>query len=113
MSVQEASQRPKPDDTLDISDAQCRALSEYVAHLPRPARVVPADRIAAEMAARGEERFANIGCAACQVPQVAEIDVIYSDLLLHDMGRGPSSLLRIVLAAPVEDVGNGFGQLAR
>lgn len=87
VTTQEESQRPKPDDALDISDGQCRALSEYVAHLPPPARVLPTDRADAEMAARGEERFTQIGCAACHVPQAAEISGIYSDLLLHDMGQ--------------------------
>ncbi|HEX5442275.1 MAG TPA: di-heme oxidoredictase family protein [Pirellulales bacterium] len=85
---QEANQRPKPDDALDIDDEQCRALSEYVAHLPSPARVLPSDPAAAETAARGEERFTQIGCAACHVRQVAEVSGIYSDLLLHDMGKG-------------------------
>jgi CxxC motif-containing protein (DUF1111 family) len=87
-SAQVANQPPKPDDTLDINDEQCRALTAYVAHLPAPARVVPTDEAAAEMAARGEERFAQIGCATCHLPQVAEVSGVYSDLLLHDMGKG-------------------------
>lgn len=81
-------QQPKPDDTLDISDEQCRELSHYVASLPPPVRVVPSDLAAAEMAARGEARFTEIGCAACHVRQVAEVVGIYSDLLLHDLGKG-------------------------
>lgn len=81
-------QQPKPDDTLDISDEQCRELSRYVASLPAPVRVVPSDATAGEMAARGEARFTEIGCAACHVRQVAEVAGIYSDLLLHDMGKG-------------------------
>lgn len=87
-SGREASPPAKPDDTLDINDEQCRALSEYVAYLPPPARMAPTDQAAVARAARGEERFTQIGCAACHLPRVDEISGIYSDLLLHDMGRG-------------------------
>jgi CxxC motif-containing protein (DUF1111 family) len=73
---------------LDITDEQCQSLTGFVAHLPPPQRMTPTDPAAAEMAARGEERFEKIGCADCHVPQVAEIAGIYSDLLLHDLGEG-------------------------
>lgn len=72
----------------DISDEECRSLTQFVAHLPQPRQLMPIGDLAAEIAARGERQFAKIGCADCHVPQVAEIAGIYSDLLLHDMGEG-------------------------
>jgi CxxC motif-containing protein (DUF1111 family) len=72
---------------LDISDEQCKSLTQFVAHLPPPQKLTPADDLAAQAVARGEKRFEQIGCANCHVQQVAHINGIYSDLLLHDMGE--------------------------
>lgn len=73
---------------LDISDEQCKSLTQYVAQLPPPEQSMPTDAAEAESVARGEKQFAKIGCADCHVRQVAEVVGIYSDLLLHDLGEG-------------------------
>jgi CxxC motif-containing protein (DUF1111 family) len=73
---------------LDISDEQCKSLTQFVAHLPPPRQLMPADEVEAQTVARGEKQFEKIGCADCHVRQVADISGIYSDLLLHDMGEG-------------------------
>lgn len=73
---------------LDISDEQCKSLTQFVAHLPPPRILKPTDTAQAAAVARGEERFEKIGCADCHFKQVADIAGIYSDLLLHDMGEG-------------------------
>jgi CxxC motif-containing protein (DUF1111 family) len=73
---------------LDISDDQCKSLTQFVAHLPPPRQVMPADEAEAETVARGATQFEKIGCADCHVKQMADITGIYSDLLLHDMGEG-------------------------
>jgi CxxC motif-containing protein (DUF1111 family) len=73
---------------LDLTDAQCEALTAFVAALPYPRIVVPEDAEEREAARRGRSLFASIGCAACHVEQVGTVTGIYSDLLLHDMGPG-------------------------
>jgi CxxC motif-containing protein (DUF1111 family) len=73
---------------LDISDEQCKSLTQFVAHLPPPRRLMPTDDVEAQRVTRGERQFQKIGCADCHVQQVANITGIYSDLLLHDMGAG-------------------------
>ena len=72
---------------IDLTSEQCDALTVFVASLPRP-RVRTAD--SPEQAGaieHGRQLFASLGCAACHRPKLGDVDGIYSDLLLHDMGR--------------------------
>ncbi|WP_197456016.1 di-heme oxidoredictase family protein [Stieleria neptunia] len=72
--------------TVDISDAQIKAMAAFVAALPAPTRAVPEESDRRMLAARGEQVFASIGCAVCHRPSLGPAQGIYSDLLLHDMG---------------------------
>jgi CxxC motif-containing protein (DUF1111 family) len=72
--------------TYDISDAQIRAMATFVAALPVPIRAIPDDSEQRQLAARGEQVFASVGCAVCHLPNLGPAKGIYSDLLLHDMG---------------------------
>jgi CxxC motif-containing protein (DUF1111 family) len=72
---------------IDLTREQCDTLTRFVASLPRPS-VRPAE--SPEQAGaieRGRQLFASVGCAACHRPKLGDVDGIYSDLLLHDMGR--------------------------
>lgn len=71
---------------LDLTEEQCEALVAFVASLPPPQRIMPADREQAFLASSGEQLFETIGCAACHVRKLGDVDGIYSDLLLHDLG---------------------------
>jgi len=72
---------------IDLTSEQCDTLTRFVASLPRPG-VRPADSPEQAVAIeRGRKLFGSIGCAACHRPKLGEVDGIYSDLLLHDMGR--------------------------
>lgn len=75
---------------IDLTREQCDTLTGFVASLPRPG-VRPAD--SAEQAGaieRGRQLFASVGCAACHRPKLGDVDGIYSDLLLHNMGHQTS-----------------------
>ena len=85
---------PRADDRgarkLDLTQHECELLLEYVRRIePAVARkpVPPEAAISVEIA-RGQELFAACGCVCCHVSKLGEIDGIYSDLLLHSMGRG-------------------------
>ena len=69
---------------LDMSDDDCRALVSYVRYLP-----APVER-SAEFTEAGRIVFDRIGCAECHRPRLGNVEGIYSDLLLHDMGQGLS-----------------------
>ena len=80
---------PAPDPEVDDSDIAL--LSEYVRFLAPTRPGAPSDPA-------GEEIFRDIGCAKCHTPtmttapnDIAALDRkrfrVYSDLLLHDMGR--------------------------
>jgi CxxC motif-containing protein (DUF1111 family) len=71
---------------IDLTREQCDTLTRFVASLPRP-NVHPAD--SPEQAGaieRGRQLFASVGCATCHRQKLGDVDGIYSDLLLHDMG---------------------------
>ena len=48
--------------------------------------IKPADQKRSAQFKAGEAAFKSIGCAVCHMPKLGEVDGIYSDLLLHDMG---------------------------
>jgi CxxC motif-containing protein (DUF1111 family) len=77
-----------PAPGLDLTDAECDALTAFVASLPPPSRRPALDRASAQFAARGEQLFETIGCAACHTPKLGMVEGLYSDLLLHDLGPG-------------------------
>lgn len=91
--------------TFDISDAQIKSMAAFVAALPAPTRKLPEDSERRRLALRGEQIFANIGCAVCHVPSVGPAVGLYSDMLLHDMGPNSYDLNPadpyIVRATPV------------
>lgn len=75
-----------PAPGLDLSDAECDALTRYVAALPVPGRRAPMNRAQAEAVDAGERVFLETGCATCHAPRLGHVAGLYSDLLLHDLG---------------------------
>ncbi len=77
----------------DLTAEECDAMVAYVRALPAPIQLAgPAPR---EIEA-GREAFQAIGCADCHRPRLGEIEGIYSDLLMHDMGP---DLVSVALSA--------------
>ena len=72
---------------LDLTRSQCEALVQFVAQLPRPRQELPTDEGDLQIVRHGETLFTKIGCAACHVPKLGDVDGLYSDLLLHDLGE--------------------------
>ncbi len=66
---------------LDLALDDVEALTSFVASLPAPVR---AEHSLASRA--GERIFEDIGCAECHAPKLGDVEGIYSDLLLHDLG---------------------------
>jgi CxxC motif-containing protein (DUF1111 family) len=87
---------------LDLTAAQCVSLTNYVAALPAPQIVLPEAPEQRELALRGREVFASVGCAACHVERIGPLDGVYSDLLLHDLG--PALADPVMAAAALEFV---------
>ncbi len=75
---------------LDLDDAECASLVAYVRNLPPPLKREPANKREASAIRAGEEAFHAVGCAACHVPKLGDVQNLYSDLLLHDMGEALS-----------------------
>ncbi len=71
---------------FDLTEKECDALVAYLASLPAPSRPKPANEKYAAYLDAGEKLFAETGCAACHTRKLGDVDGIYSDLLLHDMG---------------------------
>lgn len=85
-SIARLDYQPKRGGT-DLTLKQCQQMEAFIAALPAPERVQPADEKEAERAHKGEALFQSMGCATCHVPNVGTVYGIYSDLLLHRMGR--------------------------
>ena len=78
----------------DLTDAQFRSLVAFVDTLPRPSRPRRPTTIARRRSERGKALFREIGCAVCHTPDVAGVEGVYSDFLLHrldDRSRGGSA----------------------
>jgi len=71
---------------LDLTDRQCDQLTAFCASLEKPVEKVPAGGTTKQVEA-GKKLFSTIGCAECHTPKLGEVDGIYSDLLLHNMGQ--------------------------
>jgi CxxC motif-containing protein (DUF1111 family) len=81
-------QAPKYRTTgLDLTAEECNALVSYVKSLPKPAENHPSGVEGTKVHNAGQATFASLGCANCHAPQVGNVQGIYSDLLLHDMGQ--------------------------
>jgi CxxC motif-containing protein (DUF1111 family) len=72
---------------FDLDQKQCDVLTAFVAGLPSPQERKPANKDEANYLEKGRELFTSMGCAACHTPRLGEVQGIYSDLLLHDMGE--------------------------
>lgn len=72
---------------LDMNQAECDAMVAFVRQLPAPIEVSPAGSSQKDSVSRGRLVFEKIGCAACHLPRLGDVDGIYSDLLLHEMGN--------------------------
>ena len=71
---------------LDMTQEQCDELVAFVASLPAPSQRMPSDAKEAARVRFGERLFQATGCAACHRQTLGNVNGIYSDLLLHDMG---------------------------
>jgi CxxC motif-containing protein (DUF1111 family) len=71
---------------LDLTEKECDALVTFIAGLPAPSRSRPANASYAGYLDAGDKLFAETGCAACHTRKLGDVDGIYSDLLLHDLG---------------------------
>jgi mono/diheme cytochrome c family protein len=72
---------------LDLEQPQCDELVAFVASLAPPLERRPENREENERWHAGQRIFNRVGCADCHVPKLGEVAGIYSDLLLHDLGR--------------------------
>ena len=65
---------------FDMTRQDCDDMVAFVRSLPTPIVRTPANAL-------GRKLFETIGCAACHVPKLGEVEGIYSDLMLHDLGE--------------------------
>jgi CxxC motif-containing protein (DUF1111 family) len=70
----------------DLTREQCDALVDFVASLPAPRQLLPSNQKEVNLLEHGTKLFEATGCSACHVRDVGNVEGIYSDLMLHDMG---------------------------
>jgi len=74
-------------DKFDLTLEQCKQMTAFIAALPSPRQELPNDRAQRDRVHQGQAAFNSMGCAACHVPNVGNVQGIYSDLLVHRMGQ--------------------------
>jgi CxxC motif-containing protein (DUF1111 family) len=85
-------QAPSPLDpeakakALDLTQEECDALVAYVRDLGVPTRRKAAPARESAGVTEGRTLFEGAGCATCHRAHLGDVEGIYSDLLLHDMG---------------------------
>ncbi len=75
---------------LDLTEPECDDLVAYVRSLPAPEAIDPNGLLGSADMRTGRRLFAQAGCASCHVSKLGDVEGIYSDLLLHDMGQSLS-----------------------
>jgi CxxC motif-containing protein (DUF1111 family) len=76
-----------PERGPDLTTAQCDQITAFVASLPRPVERQPGSEGAIPGGIEGKRLFGALGCADCHQPDLGPVKGLYSDLLLHDMGK--------------------------
>jgi CxxC motif-containing protein (DUF1111 family) len=71
---------------LDLTSSECDDLFAFIRSLRAPREQDGLDDGSASEIRAGKELFRSIGCGVCHVPDLGDVQGIYSDLLLHDMG---------------------------
>jgi CxxC motif-containing protein (DUF1111 family) len=71
----------------DLTTKQCQQMTAFIGTLPQPVQLIPDNERDLGRVENGKKAFKSAGCADCHVPDVGSIQGIYSDLLMHKMGR--------------------------
>jgi CxxC motif-containing protein (DUF1111 family) len=88
---------------IDLTSEQIDTLAHFVASLPRPVERPADSSEQASAIERGRQLFTSVGCAACHRPKLGDVDGIYSDLLLHNMGHSLSDSGSYTVLEPEPD----------
>jgi RNA polymerase sigma factor (sigma-70 family) len=71
---------------LDMTETECDDLVAYVRGLPAPLVIDASGSLGSDAIGQGRRLFDTAGCARCHLPTLGDIEGIYSDLLVHEMG---------------------------
>ena len=92
-----------PADDPEVSEDALRLVADYVRFLAPIARRLPMEETPLGEVNRGESLFGTTGCASCHIPILEtgespvealarKAEALYTDLLLHDLGPGITSV---------------------
>jgi len=70
---------------LDMDAAECEALVAFVRSFPAPKPIAGGNPKDERARKAGKALFKATGCAECHLPQLGNVENLYSDLLLHAM----------------------------
>ena len=72
---------------LDLTAQECNALVDYIRALPKPSERQPATGAESQEIAAGRKLFVSAGCVTCHAAKLGNVEGLYSDLLVHDLGQ--------------------------
>lgn len=73
--------------TFDLNEIQMHSLVRFISNLKPPKELAIEEQANPQAVEAGRELFHHIGCSVCHVPDIDSVKGLYSDLLLHDMGK--------------------------
>lgn len=97
---------------IDMTEKEIVDLVGFIRQLPPPLEKLPEEPKQLEAVKKGEIVFNRLNCAACHVKKVGELDGVYSDFLMHDMGPELADVSGVVSKSSREirqSIGGYFG----
>ncbi len=98
----------------DMTQNEMVDMVEFIRQLPPPYENLPTDPKQLEIVERGEAVFTRLNCATCHVKKVGDVDGVYSDFLMHDMGQELADVSGVITQStrtksPTQSIGGYFG----
>ncbi len=72
---------------FDLTRGECDDLIAFVRSIPAPTIRKGSTALETEMLSEGKALLASVGCTSCHSAKLGDVEGIYSDLLIHDMGQ--------------------------
>ena len=99
-----------PSDSHDMTEQQVIDLVKFIQQLPAPKEKLPKSTGELEFVSKGRIVFERLQCATCHVKTVGDVDGVYSDFLMHDMGPDLADVSGVISTSDViQSIGGYFG----
>jgi CxxC motif-containing protein (DUF1111 family) len=97
-----------PKTELDMTRKEVVDMVGFIRQLPPPMETLPDDPKKFDSVKKGERVFTRLNCATCHVKKMGDVNGVYSDFLMHDMGPGLADVSGVISKSTLTS-GPGIG----